>query len=214
MKKNTLILTETAVLVAIILLMAFTSIGYLKIGPLSLSLITIPVAVGAMVISPASGALLGLIFGLTSFAQCFMGDLFGAALVQINPLLTFLVCVPTRTLAGFLSGFICKALRGKIKAPAFYIGGFAMAFFNTAFFMGMLTLCFWNAPAVKDWSASLNAFNPLIFILASVGINAVVEWIATTVIGGSISVALYHSLNRRVQGKPRKAFEAQESVSA
>ena len=40
---------------------------------------------------------------------------------------------------------LMDTLRRKIKAPAFYVGGFAMAFFNTAFFMGMLTLCFWKA---------------------------------------------------------------------
>lgn len=187
---KTLYLVENAILIAIILLMAFTPIGYLKIGALSISLITIPVAIGAISISPSSGALLGLVFGLTSFAQCFMGDAFGMALLSINPVLTFILCVPTRALAGFLCGVLFKAARRKIKVPAFYMGGFLMAFFNTLFFMSALVICFWNAEVIQTWSASLGAVNPLIFILLSIGINAVVEWVATTVVGGSVGLAL------------------------
>lgn len=108
MNSRTIRLTETAVLVAIILIMAFTQIGYVRIGPLSISLITIPVAVGAVMLGPGTGALLGAIFGITSFIQCFAGDAFGAALLSINPFFTFLVCVPTRTLAGFLSGAVSE----------------------------------------------------------------------------------------------------------
>ncbi|MCI1721526.1 MAG: ECF transporter S component [Lachnospiraceae bacterium] len=197
MKNKTVTLTETAVLIAIILLMAFTSIGYLRIGPLSLSLITIPVAVGAVIISPAAGALLGLVFGITSFIQCFTGDPFGAALLTINPFLTFLVCIPTRTLAGFLSGLLFRGIRKKLHAPAYYIGSFAMAFLNTAFFMTVLVLCFWNAPVVQTWSQSLGVLNPLVFILASVSVNAVIEWAATAVIGGSVGLALSKAFGRR-----------------
>ena len=37
---------------------------------------TIPVVIGAMILGPAGGAVLGLVFGLTSFYQCFAGDPF------------------------------------------------------------------------------------------------------------------------------------------
>lgn len=198
MKKNkTVPMVETAVLTAIILIMAFTPIGYLRIGALSISLITIPVAVGAMIISPAAGAFLGCIFGITSFIQCFTGDPFGAALLAISPFLTFLLCIPTRLLAGWLAGLLFRVLAKKRRVPAYYIGGFAMAFLNTAFFMSVLVLCFWNAPVVKEWSTSLGAFNPLIFILASVTVNAAVEWIATTVAGGSVSLAVSRAMHRQ-----------------
>jgi uncharacterized membrane protein len=201
MNSRTIRLTETAVLVAIILIMAFTQIGYVRIGPLSISLITIPVAVGAVMLGPGTGALLGAIFGITSFIQCFAGDAFGAALLSINPFFTFLVCVPTRTLAGFLSGAVFGAVRKKFRVPAYYIGSFAMAFLNTVFFMTVLVLCFWNAPAVQTWSQSLNAFNPLIFILASVSVNAAVEWISTAAVGGSVGLALSKTFGGR--GKNR-----------
>ena len=67
MKKNkTLEMVQLAVLIAIMLILAFTPLGYLRIGPLAISLMTIPVVIGAMILGPAGGAVLGLVFGLTS----------------------------------------------------------------------------------------------------------------------------------------------------
>ena len=40
-------MTRLAILAAILLLMAFTPLGYLKIGPFSMTLLMIPVAIGA-----------------------------------------------------------------------------------------------------------------------------------------------------------------------
>lgn len=183
-------MVQTAVLTAIILIMAYTPIGYLKVGPLSISLITIPVAIGAIAISPAAGAFLGLVFGITSFIQCFTGDPFGAALVSMNVFLAFVVCIPTRTLAGFLTGYIFRTLRKPLKAASYYISGFAMAFLNTVFFMSTLVLFFWKADVVQAWAQSLGSTAPLLFILASISLNAVVEWISTTLIAGSVGITL------------------------
>ena len=41
-------LTQLALLVAILLVLNYTPLGYLQIGPLSASLLTVPVAIGAM----------------------------------------------------------------------------------------------------------------------------------------------------------------------
>src|SRR5699024_1781857 len=49
-------LTQLALLLALVLIMSYTPLGYLPVGPLVLSLLTIPVAVGAIVMGPASGA--------------------------------------------------------------------------------------------------------------------------------------------------------------
>ena len=72
-------MVQLAVLIAIMLILAFTPLGYLRIGPLAISLMTIPVVIGAMILGPAGGAVLGLVFGLTSFYQCFAGDPFGGS---------------------------------------------------------------------------------------------------------------------------------------
>ena len=76
-RKKIVFLAEVAILAALILLMSFTPLGYLRLPGLSVSLLMIPVAIGAVVVGPAAGAILGCLFGLTSFAQCFMGDVLG-----------------------------------------------------------------------------------------------------------------------------------------
>ena len=54
-------------LVAIILIMAFTPLGYIKTAGIEITLIVVPVAVGAVTLGPAAGAILGGVFGLASF---------------------------------------------------------------------------------------------------------------------------------------------------
>ena len=51
-KFSTKYLVEMALLVAIILLMAFTPIGYIKTAGLEITLIVVPVAVGAVTLGP------------------------------------------------------------------------------------------------------------------------------------------------------------------
>ena len=186
---KTIKMAQMAILIAVVLIMAFTPLGYLKTVGLEISLITIPVAIGAMVIGPLAGAVLGAVFGLTSFYQCFGMSQFGVMLLSINPLYTFLVCVPTRILMGYLAGVVFK---GFIKADkknvvCYFLGGLVTAMLNTIFFMGVLVLGFWGT----DYFQGLAGGNGvMLFIILFVGINGVVEWIATTVVGGIVSKAV------------------------
>ena len=59
--KKVLLLTQTAILTAIIFLMSFTPIGYLKVGFVEITFLVIPVAVGAILLGPAVGTFLGFI---------------------------------------------------------------------------------------------------------------------------------------------------------
>ena len=137
-KKNVLRLAQTAILLAIIVVMAFTPVGYLKIGPLSISFMTIPVVIGAMVIGPGAGAILGTAFGITSFCQAFLGDVFAATLFDISAVRYFIMCIPTRTLMGLCTGLIFKALRGNgvSKTWHYFFNGFIGCLLNAVFFLG------------------------------------------------------------------------------
>ena len=65
-------------------------------------------------------------------------------MVAMNPFFTFLVCIPTRTLMGWLSGVIFKALWkiDKTKTVTYFVTGLPGAFMNTLFFMSTLMICF------------------------------------------------------------------------
>ena len=76
---------EMALLTAVIVLMAFTPIGYIKTFGLEITLIVVPVTVGAVTLGPLAGAVLGAVFGITSFLQCFGMSAFGTMLLGIQP---------------------------------------------------------------------------------------------------------------------------------
>ena len=179
-----------AMLSGILLVMSFTPLGYLNIGPLAISLNMIPVAIGAVALGPGGGAFLGAVFGITSCLQCVgIGgtSYMGVILFEISPLLTILQRFVTRVLAGFLTGVLYRSLH-KVRFPfATYGAGFGAALFNTVFFMGALVLLFGNTPYLQDLIAGRNI---LVFILSFVGINALVELLAATVIVGVVCKAL------------------------
>lgn len=120
-------LTQLALLVAILLVLNYTPLGYLQIGPLSASLLTVPVAIGAMTMNPMAGAILGGVFGATSFIQAVEGkSAMGAALFQVSPAGTFVVCFVARVLMGLCTALIFNALRKampKNEKLACFLGG-------------------------------------------------------------------------------------------
>ena len=69
-QSKTMRLTLMGLFAAVLLLMAYTPLGYLNIGPLAITLNVIPVALAAITLGPVGGAAMGAVFGLTSFLQC------------------------------------------------------------------------------------------------------------------------------------------------
>lgn len=200
MQKKTLWLVETAMLSAILIIMAFTPLGYLKTAGLEITFNMIPVVIGAAVAGPACGAVLGLVFGVTSFIQCFGMSAFGATLLGINPFLTFLVCVPTRVLAGFLAGIIAKSIskgRPERMISSSIVASICGPLLNTFFFMTTLVLCFGRTDYIQGIMTSLGAENFLKFIVAFVGVNGLVETGVCFVVGSAISAPLSRSLAKR-----------------
>ena len=154
-------LTITALLTAIIVVMAFTPIGYLRVGPLELTLIMIPVIIGAVTQGPAVGTFLGAVFGITSFIQCFTGSALGAILVSKSIFKTFIVCFATRLLTGFLCGLIYKvcAKHDKKQSWSLLVAGVSGSLFNTLFFLGSLALLFMNTTFTPEQAATLGGLD-------------------------------------------------------
>ena len=60
-------LVLTALFTAIIVIMAFTPLGYIPLVVINATIIHIPVILGALFLGPKKGAFLGFVFGFTSF---------------------------------------------------------------------------------------------------------------------------------------------------
>ena len=86
-KKNfdTKFMVELALMIAIIIIMSLTPLGYIRTPGLSITLLTVPVAVGAVLLGPTGGAICGLAFGLTSFYMALTGEsAFSSMLLKIG----------------------------------------------------------------------------------------------------------------------------------
>ena len=179
---------------ALLILFSFTPIGTIPIGPLSITLNVIPVAVAAIALGPAGGLIMGCVFGLLSFLQCLgigIPSGMGITLFSIDPFLAFIQRFIPRALDGFLVGLIFRALEKKPGfRPACFIAGFCSAFLNTAFFMSALVLLFGNTEYVRGL---MNGRSFLVFVCAFVGVNAVVEMLVCTVVSGFVGSALHRA---------------------
>lgn len=193
-KFNTSQLVLLGLMTAVLLLMAYTPLGYLNIGPLAITFNVIPVAVAAIAMGPTGGAIVGSVFGLTSFLQCIgIGgtSAMGAILFDINPFLAFVQRFLPRMLDGFLLGWLFQWIR-KVSTTSFacFATGFLSAFLNTALFMTLLVLLFGRTEYLQNLMGGKNA---LAFICGFVGINAVCEMIVSTIITGAVGMALYRA---------------------
>lgn len=191
-KLSTSQLVMLGLMTAILLLMAYTPLGYLNIGPLAITFNVIPVAVTAITLGPVGGAITGAVFGLTSFLQCIgIGGVsqMGAILFNINPVFAFIQRFVPRVLDGLLLGYIFRGVRKTSNTYlACAVTGFCSAFLNTLFFMTALVVLFGHTEYMQEL---IGGKNVIVFICTFVGINAVCEMISSTVITGAVGVALY-----------------------
>ena len=154
MKNNDLrTLTRLALLVAIELVMKAIGLGSVPVGPLYMSFLTLPIAVGAITMGPAAGAILGGVFGAVSFYDAVTGaSAMTGALFQVSPVNTVILCVGMRVLMGVCVGLIFNAIKGLDKAGtwSYLISAMCAPALNTLFFMGYIVLAFYSCDYVQN----------------------------------------------------------------
>lgn len=199
-KKQIKELVLTALFSAIIIIMAFTPLGYIPLGIINATIIQIPVIIGALFCGPKQGAFLGFLFGFTSFLKntimpatlsafvfspVLAAEMFGAKGVLYS---TFICFVP-RILVGVLPYFIYKGMKNvsKWKTVNFAVAGVIGAFTNTFLVMGSIYVLYKDAYAVAqgiDPAAVLGVIGGII------GFNGVIEAILSGVIVSAVGVVL------------------------
>lgn len=113
-KRNLIIsMSQDAVIIAIIALLGFVpSVGYIPVVPgvISLTLIHLPVLLGAALFGAKRGFIYGLAFGITSWAQATMNPT-GLNLFFVYPWISIL----PRIIFGFLAGLVFELLDKKTR---------------------------------------------------------------------------------------------------
>ncbi len=187
---------QVALFGAIIVILAFTPfLGYIPLGFTRATIIHIPVIIGSLLLGPKKGAVLGLVFGVTSFINNTM-----------NPTVTSFVFTPFYSLGEFSGGigsliicFIPRILTGvvpyyvykgvttlittltrsqKVSSLGLILAGMSGALVNTLLVMNLIFFFFRDAYA-KANGVAVNAVYA--FILSVIGINGVPEAIVAAV---------------------------------
>ena len=202
MKKNydLLTLVQLAMLICIQLVMKAIGLGSVPVGPLYMSFLTLPIAVAAIIIGPAGGAITGAVFGLVSFKDALTGgSVMTSTLLGVSPIHTFILCVVTRTLMGFLTGVVYSLVKkfDHKRTWSLFVGSIAAPLLNTLLFMGYICLVFYHTDYVQNMVNSLGVSNPFSFVVALVGVQGLIEAVAVGVVGGIVCKALSSFLGRQ-----------------
>lgn len=179
-----------ALLAALIILLTF--FVTIPLGPLTITLNCLPVAIGSVLLGPLYGAGLGAVFGIASFLKTVTGG--GGPLMTmllgVNPFLTFVMCFVPRVLCGWLPGLLFKALPKdsepkRLASSAVCCG--LTTLLNTVGFLGLMWLFFRDV----DMLSSKPVGNFFLFIFALAGLNALVEFAINLVLGTAVCRAMF-----------------------
>ena len=172
-KDAILYLAQLAILTAIIMVLHFSGAAIPAFGT-KISLTLIPIALGAMILGPTAGGILGFIYGLTVYIS--LGvlhmDPFTGFLFDHNPIMTFLICTVKTTAAGVLGGLVYRALRKKSVLLAVFVAAALVPTVNTGIFV---LGCFTIYNTISQVAAS-SGYSAVYFILiVCAGANYLLE---------------------------------------
>lgn len=157
----------TAVVIVLQLLGSF-----IKVGTFSISLVLIPIVVGAAVYGAVAGAFLGGVFGVVVTIACINGsDWGGNLLFTQSPALTILICMVKGIAAGAAAGWVYRLLAGKNAYLAVAVSALAAPVVNTGLFC--LGMRFFFYDTLVAWAAGQSLVY-YVFI-GLIGVNFLLE---------------------------------------
>lgn len=192
--KKTSNLVLCAIIIAIILMLAFTpGLGYIPLGAIRITTIHIPVIIGGILLGPKYGAILGGVFGFTSF----INNTFSPVITSFvftpfyslgdgkGNLLSLVICFVPRILIGVTSYYtyigmdkLLKEYKGH-SSISLVVAGIVGALTNTILVMNMIYVFFGKQYANVTGRAIETLYGAIMVII---GVNGVPEAIGAAVI--------------------------------
>lgn len=106
-------MVEIAMLIALVVVLQLLG-SFIKIGPLPMSFVLVPIVIGACLLGAKEGAFLGAVFGIITMIMGITGiDAFSFLLWDARPVWFVVLCLLKAIMAGLCSGLVYK-LFGKL----------------------------------------------------------------------------------------------------
>lgn len=202
-------MTQVALFIALIFLMAFTPfLGYIPLGFTRATIIHIPVIIGALLLGPKKGAVLGFAFGLTSFINntmnptvtSFVFTPFYSLGEYSGGIGSVIICFVPRILVGIVPFYVYRLIQKHSKGQGTSVRGLALAgvagaLTNTLLVMNLIFLFFRKSYASANGVGVKTVYG---FILSVIGMNGVPEAIVAGILTVLIGKVL---LNKNVRTK-------------
>ncbi len=164
-----------AILTAIVIVLQLIG-GAIHFGVFSISLVLVPIVIGAALYGVWIGAWLGLVFGVMVLLT---GD--AAPFLAINPLGTVLTVLVKGTCAGLCAGLVYRALEKKNQFAAVVCAAITAPVVNTGLFLVGCVLFFLDA--VTEWGKAAGFENVGTYMITGfVGLNFLFELLVNVIL--------------------------------
>lgn len=206
-KTDVKLLSQMALLTALMLVLAFTPLGFIPLGFMNATTMHIPVILGACLLGPKVGGVLGGVFGVTSVIRATIApnltSFVFTPFYNFNPdfhgsWMSLIVAIVPRVLIGVIAGYafigLMKLTRGK-QSLSLPIVGFIGSMVNTIGVMGLIYLLFGTQYAA---AGNTNPSLLLDVIIGVIGMNGVPEAIIAAVLTLMVGKVLFGVFGRRV----------------
>ncbi|MDE7303956.1 MAG: ECF transporter S component [Oscillospiraceae bacterium] len=166
-REKTLMLAVMGVLTAIVIVLQALAIG-IRFGTFSITLVLIPIVVGAALYGWKAGAWLGFVFGVVVL----MTD--AGAFLAVSVPGTVITCILKGVLAGVAAAAVYRLLENKNRWAAILAAAIVCPVVNTGVFLLGCLIFFYDT--ISEWAAGAGFANVRAYlIIGFVGLNFVVE---------------------------------------
>ena len=170
-------LVALALFTAIVVVLQYLG-QFIRFGMFSISLVLVPIVVGAALYGAKAGGWLGLVFAIAVFLT---GD--AAAFLSVNPFGTIVVVVLKGVLAGFCAGFVYRKLEKVNMTLAVFVAAVVCPIVNTGIFLIGCRLFFWET--VQGWAEGMGFGDNAVayMFLGLAGGNFLFELLVNVILG-------------------------------
>lgn len=175
-------LVGLALLTAIVVVLQLLG-SFIRVGAFSISLVLIPMVVGASLYGPGAGAFLGGIFGLIVVIATVNGTDSGAYLMfSARPFLTIALCFIKGIAAGWAAGAVYKLFEKKLSKKNTYVGVITSAVICPIVNTGIFSICVvaFYRQLLTQWAGGTDVIYYLLFVI--VGWNFLLEILVNVVV--------------------------------